>query len=54
MVYEGYWKEGKKSGSGTLFLPNGDCFSGEWMEGVLDGPVSYKFAERSPWNDPEY
>lgn len=37
-----------------MLLPNGDMFQGKWHEGMLDGAVVYKFAESSPWNDPEY
>jgi hypothetical protein len=37
-----------------MFLANGDSFTGEWRRGLINGPVVYKFAEKSPWNDPEY
>ncbi len=37
-----------------MLLPNGDSFQGKWHEGLLDGAVVYKFADNSPWNDPDY
>lgn len=37
-----------------MFLPVGDSFSGKWRHGVIDGPVVYKFADKSPWNESEY
>lgn len=43
-----------QEGSGTMFLPSGDSFSGEWKRGVLAGPVIYAYAANSPWMDPEY
>eukprot|EP01034_Spumella_vulgaris_P023431 gene23431-29649_t len=52
--YDGYWKEGLKSGSGSMSLSNGDSFSGQWKLGLIDGPVTYKFADNSPWEDAEY
>jgi MORN repeat len=54
MTYVGSWRDGLKDGVGTLYFPNGDTLSGRWAEGVIDGPVEYKFHEGSPWNDPEY
>ena len=53
-VFEGYWKDGLKEGQGGMLLSNGDSFSGLWKQGAIDGPVEYKFSEKSPWNDPEY
>lgn len=52
--YEGQWKNGVKHGRGALLLPNGDSFEGEWVDGEVSGPVHYKFADGSPWRDPEY
>lgn len=43
-----------QDGSGTLYLSNGDSFTGTWKQGLVDGPVTFKFSEKSPWNDPEY
>ena len=43
-----------QDGTGTMFLSNGDSFSGSWEQGVIKGAVVYKFGDKSPWNDPEY
>lgn len=53
MVYEGFWQEGVKHGTGKMKLSDG-VIEGQWRFGVLDGPVLFKFSEGSPWNDPEY
>jgi hypothetical protein len=53
-TYEGYFKEGRKDGSGTLHLSNGDQLKGKWRQGVIDGPVEFLFKESSPWNEPDY
>ena len=37
-----------------MVLSNGDSFSGAWEQGVIKGAVVFKFADKSPWNDPEY
>lgn len=37
-----------------MYLANGDSFTGQWRQGVLDGPVMFKFADNSPWNEAEY
>ncbi len=37
-----------------MYLSNGDSFAGQWRLGLVDGPVVYKFADKSPWEDPEY
>jgi hypothetical protein len=51
--YEGEWLQGRKHGQGTVFLPNGDRFSGMFKDGRIAGPVDYKFAEDSPWASPD-
>ena len=51
--YEGEWYQGRRHGTGSIFLTNGDSFMGAWKEGKMDGPVSYKFAEDSPWANPD-
>ena len=43
-----------QDGSGTLVQGSGDSFSGEWRRGLINGPVVFKFGDKSPWNDPEY
>lgn len=37
-VYEGEWLEGQRSGVGTLRLPNGDTFEGNWLLDKKEGP----------------
>lgn len=37
-----------------MFLSTGDTFSGVWQRGLINGPVIFKFNEKSAWNDPEY
>ena len=44
----------EQDGSGTLVQGSGDSFSGEWRRGLINGPVVFKFGDKSPWNDPEY
>lgn len=51
--YEGEWLAGRRHGTGTIFLPNGDRFTGLWKDGRIAGPVDYKFAEDSPWASPD-
>ena len=45
--------QGRRHGTGSVFLPNGDRFVGSWKEGRLAGPVEYSFAEDSPWANPD-
>jgi hypothetical protein len=52
--YEGEWFANRRHGLGTIFLPNGDRFTGMWRDGKLDGPVEYVFAEGSGWNEPDF
>lgn len=51
--YEGQWYQGRRHGEGTVFLPNGDSLHGQWKEGRMAGPVEYRFAEDSPWANPD-
>jgi hypothetical protein len=44
----------RQDGPGTMFLAHGDSFSGKWKDGLLDGPVAFKFGEGSLWNDGDY
>lgn len=37
-IYEGGWLEGKRSGTGSLRLPNGDVFEGHWLLDKKEGP----------------
>ncbi len=51
--YEGEWLAGRRHGTGTVYLPNVDRFTGIWKDGRLAGPVEYTFAEDSPWASPD-
>ena len=51
--YEGEWYQGRRHGTGTIYLPNGDAFSGSFKEGRSAGPVEYRFADDSPWANPD-
>ena len=46
-VYEGMWKEGKRHGPGTLFLPNGDIFQGEYALDLKDGPGTFFYVSKN-------
>lgn len=35
-VYEGFYKNTKKDGEGTLTLPNGEIIKGKWSKGKLE------------------
>ena len=49
MCLQGEWSQGRRHGTGTIFLPNGDKFTGMFKDGRIAGPVEYAFAEDSPW-----
>ena len=51
--YEGDWYQGRRHGMGSIYLPNGDSFSGQWKEGKMAGAVDYRFADDSPWANPD-
>ena len=51
--YEGDWYQGRRHGPGSIYLPNGDSFSGSWKEGKMAGAVDYRFAEDSAWANPD-
>jgi len=51
--YEGEWYQGRRHGSGSIFLPNGDGFVGTWKEGKINGPVEYRFSDDSQWANPD-
>lgn len=37
-VYEGEWRDGQRSGAGSLRLPGGDVFEGHWLLDKKEGP----------------
>jgi hypothetical protein len=43
--YEGYVKNGKKNGQGTLSFKNGDKYVGEWREDKKHGQGTYIYAD---------
>jgi hypothetical protein len=48
--YEGTWNElqGKFSGEGTMYLPNGDTETGKWVDGEWIGEKTVKNQEKFP------
>ena len=42
--YEGEWYQGRRHGQGSIYLTNGDSFTGMWKEGKMEGPVMYRCA----------
>lgn len=43
-VYEGSYKDGKRSGEGKMTYPNGDVYQGEWKVGKMHGKGTYKYS----------
>ena len=44
-VYEGQYKDGKRTGTGTMRYPNKDEYTGEWKENKMHGTGTYKYAK---------
>ena len=42
-VYEGQFKDGKQHGQGTYTAPDGYQYTGEWLEGVIQGKGKAQF-----------
>lgn len=40
-VYEGDYRDGKKAGMGKMTYPNGDEYTGEWKDNVMEGEGTY-------------
>ena len=53
-IYEGSFNNGRRHGVGRIVLPNGDSFKGRFEEGKIVGPVEWKFANDSVWNNVDY
>jgi hypothetical protein len=51
--FEGLWAQGRRHGPGKLFFADGSCATGEWVEGLPAGPLTYHLAPNSPWLDAE-
>ena len=43
LVYDGYFKDGTKSGKGKSTFKNGDRFDGWWINDEIQGKGSYVF-----------
>ena len=43
-VYNGHWKEDKRSGNGTIIHPTGSKYVGNWSDDLLHGDGTYMFA----------
>ena len=46
-VYEGQYKDGKRTGTGSMRYPNKDEYTGEWKENKMHGTGTYKYAKTS-------
>lgn len=44
-VYDGYWKDGFREGSGTYTWKAGHSYTGEWSAGKTHGKGRYEFAD---------
>ena len=42
-VYEGNYRDGKKAGMGKMTYPNGDEYTGEWKDNVMEGEGTYVY-----------
>ncbi|KAJ8599051.1 hypothetical protein CTAYLR_009820, partial [Chrysophaeum taylorii] len=42
-VYEGHYRDGKRSGEGKMTFPNGDYYHGEWKDNKMHGIGMYKY-----------
>ncbi|EGC33243.1 hypothetical protein DICPUDRAFT_154738 [Dictyostelium purpureum] len=46
LIFEGYYKEGVRSGKGTLYMDDGGSLRGNWGNGSLNGHGIYKFGDQ--------
>lgn len=42
-TYEGNYTDGKKAGTGKMTYPNGDIYTGEWKDNMMDGEGTYVY-----------
>lgn len=42
-TYEGTYTDGKKAGTGKMTYPNGDEYTGEWKDNVMEGEGTYVY-----------
>ena len=43
-VYEGHWRKGERTGTGTYTYANGNRYTGSWKHGVPEGEGHFEFA----------
>lgn len=42
-IYEGNYTDGRKAGTGKMTYPNGDVYTGEWKDNVMEGEGTYVY-----------
>ena len=42
-MYEGTYTDGKRAGTGKMTYPNGDCYTGEWKDNMMEGEGTYVY-----------
>ena len=47
LVYEGYWKDGKREGIGIYYCEDGATYKGEWKDNIKSGIGVYSFSDNS-------
>lgn len=45
-TYEGSYVDGKKAGVGKMTYPNGDVYTGQWKNNVMEGEGTYVYKVR--------
>ena len=46
LVYEGYWKNGKRNGIGIYHAEDGSIFKGEWANNIKNGVGIFEFGDK--------
>tara|TARA_B110000285_G_C14637682_1_gene386230 strand:- start:307 stop:465 length:159 start_codon:yes stop_codon:yes gene_type:complete len=49
-MYEGDWKNGKRSGYGSFRYTNGDIYNGLWLKNKKNGDGFMKYANGDVYN----
>jgi len=47
--YDGYWKIGKRNGTGTYTWPDGSVYTGDWNKGLISGYGTYTLLNSSKY-----
>lgn len=47
-IYEGNYTDGKRAGMGKMTYPNGDEYTGEWKDNVMEGEGTYVYKVCAP------